>query len=108
MNYLSRLAFDRALRWLARPWRPRVSLLTRGRHSHDGHTMATRRRAHDPLDASLFKAMPGWVRPMLATPADIAPDGPQWLHEVKQDGHQLQIVVTDGTITLRSRIGQDV
>jgi bifunctional non-homologous end joining protein LigD len=70
--------------------------------------MATQRRAQDPLDTSPFKAMPRWLRPMLPSPADIAPDGPQWLHEVKQDGHRLQIVVTDGTITLRSRNGQDV
>jgi ATP-dependent DNA ligase len=48
--------------------------------------MATRRRAQDPFGASPFAAMPSWFRPMLASPADIAPDGPNWLHEVKQDG----------------------
>src|SRR5438067_2197012 len=68
--------------------------------------MAIRRRAKDPFGASPFAAMPSWIRPMLASPADIAPDGPAWLHEVKQDGHRLQVAVNEGVVTLRSRSGQ--
>src|SRR5690242_15313715 len=70
--------------------------------------MAIWRRAKDPFGASPFAAMPSWSRPMLASHADVAPDGPAWLHEVKQDGHRLQIIVNDGAVTLRSRNGQVV
>src|SRR5690242_8595918 len=82
-----------------------VSLPSRRRDTAflDVQTMAMQRRAKDPFGVSPFAAMPAWIRPMLASPADIAPDGPAWLHEVKQDGHRLQVVVNDGAVTLRSR-----
>jgi len=45
--------------------------------------MATRRRANDPVgEPSPSAAMPTWIRPRLPTPANNAPDGPGWLHEV--------------------------
>ncbi len=44
---------------------------------------------------------------MLATPGPL-PDGPEWLYEVKWDGMRVLPEVTEGTLRLTSRSGQDV
>jgi hypothetical protein len=32
-------------------------------------------------------ALPGWIKPQLTKLVDQAPDGPEWLHELKFDGY---------------------
>jgi ATP-dependent DNA ligase len=32
---------------------------------------------------------PIWVKPQLAKPVEKAPDGPDWLHEIKFDGYRM-------------------
>ena len=43
----------------------------------------------------------------LATLADTAPDGADWLHEIKFDGYRLLAFVADGECRLRTRNGKD-
>ena len=35
-------------------------------------------------------ALPRWVRPQLTQLVDAAPEGDQWLHEIKFDGYRMQ------------------
>ncbi len=46
--------------------------------------------------------------PMLATPADRVPTGPEWVHEVKWDGMRVLADLRKGHLTLTSRNGNDV
>src|SRR5215471_14017293 len=34
-------------------------------------------------------ALPGWIKPQLTRLVDQAPDGPDWLHEIKFDGYRM-------------------
>jgi ATP-dependent DNA ligase len=33
--------------------------------------------------------LPDWIRPQLTELVDVAPDGPDWLHEIKYDGYRM-------------------
>jgi bifunctional non-homologous end joining protein LigD len=35
--------------------------------------------------------MPGFIKPQLATLKTKAPQGEQWLHEIKYDGYRIQV-----------------
>ncbi|HHU11043.1 MAG TPA: DNA ligase [Intrasporangiaceae bacterium] len=48
------------------------------------------------------------MSPMLATPGDQVPTGPDWVHEVKWDGMRVLADVHDGRLWLTSRNGNDV
>ncbi|WP_245316717.1 hypothetical protein [Bradyrhizobium manausense] len=45
--------------------------------------MVKRTKAHS--------AMPGFIKPQLATLKSKAPSGDQWLHEIKYDGYRVQL-----------------
>jgi len=47
--------------------------------------------------------MPAHIRPHLATPVKAAPEGDDWLHEVKFDGYRTIARVEDGSVDLHSR-----
>ena len=34
-------------------------------------------------------ALPAWVKPQLTKLVDQAPEGPEWLHELKFDGYRM-------------------
>jgi bifunctional non-homologous end joining protein LigD len=51
--------------------------------------------------------MPAEPRPLLACAAADAPDGPEWLHEIKYDGYRLLAQLVDGRIKLLTRGGLD-
>ncbi len=53
------------------------------------------------------RAMPDRLAPQLATQADKAPDGPQWLHEIKYDGYRLLARIECGEVGLMTRNGLD-
>jgi len=43
-----------------------------------------------------MSAMPGFIKPQLATLKSRAPKGEQWLHEIKFDGYRIQVHVNSG------------
>jgi bifunctional non-homologous end joining protein LigD len=45
--------------------------------------------------------------PQLTSPADAAPDGDQWLHEIKYDGYRIGCFIDDGKVRLITRNGQN-
>src|SRR5688572_23667017 len=47
------------------------------------------------------------MEPQLATLVDEAPDGDEWLHELKYDGYRILARLHDGRATLSSRRGKD-
>ena len=51
--------------------------------------------------------LPVFVEPSLATLADKAPDGANWIHEIKFDGYRIQARLADGKVKLLTRRGLD-
>jgi bifunctional non-homologous end joining protein LigD len=51
--------------------------------------------------------MPGFIKPQLATLKLKAPNGEQWLHEIKYDGYRVQIHVNAGKKKVYTRNGLD-
>lgn len=51
--------------------------------------------------------LPVFVEPSLATLVDVAPSGPEWLHEIKFDGYRLQARIDGNTVKLLTRKGLD-
>lgn len=51
--------------------------------------------------------LPDFVAPALATLAVAAPDGKEWLHEVKFDGYRIEARIEKGGVTLFTRTGLD-
>src|SRR5690606_10540186 len=47
------------------------------------------------------------IKPQLAMAAGAAPEGDDWLHEVKFDGYRLVGRLEDGKVELRTRNGHD-
>ncbi|HWB81197.1 MAG TPA: DNA ligase D [Nannocystaceae bacterium] len=56
-----------------------------------------------PTTAPSDAALPEFVEPQLATLVDEAPEGDNWVHEIKLDGYRLQCRKDGDAITLASR-----
>ena len=52
-------------------------------------------------------AIPDFVAPQLCQTVERPPAGAGWAHEIKFDGYRMQLRVTAGTATLRTRNGHD-
>ena len=52
-------------------------------------------------------ALPQWVRPQLTQLVQEAPDGDQWLHEIKYDGFRMHARLDRGAVRLLTRNGLD-
>jgi DNA ligase D-like protein (predicted ligase) len=63
-------------------------------------SVAPRSRAHPP-------ALPDWIRPQLTQLVKEAPDGDQWLHEIKYDGFRMHARLDHGAVRLLTRNGLD-
>ena len=63
-------------------------------------SLAGRRRAE-------ATALPEWIRPQLTQLVDEAPDGPDWLHEIKFDGYRMHARLDRGAVKLLTRTGLD-
>jgi DNA ligase D-like protein (predicted ligase) len=52
-------------------------------------------------------ALPAWIPPQLTQLVDAAPEGDQWLHEIKFDGYRMHARLDRGTVKLLTRTGLD-
>src|ERR1700674_2336594 len=52
-------------------------------------------------------ALPEWIAPELTQLIDAAPEGDQWLHEIKFDGYRMQARLDRGAVRLLTRTGLD-
>jgi bifunctional non-homologous end joining protein LigD len=52
-------------------------------------------------------ALPDFIEPQLATLASTAPEGQEWLHEIKLDGYRILARIEQGRAQLLSRRGHD-
>ena len=50
---------------------------------------------------------PAWIEPQLAALAEKAPDGPDWLHEIKFDGYRMHARLVSGRAQILTRRGND-
>src|SRR5262244_565276 len=51
--------------------------------------------------------LPSWIKPQLTKLVDQAPDGPEWLHEIKFDGYRMHALLDRGAVRLLTRSGLD-
>jgi DNA ligase D-like protein (predicted ligase) len=63
-------------------------------------TIPTHRRIEQPT-------LPIWVKPQLATLVKEAPDGPDWLHEIKLDGYRMHARLDAGRVQILTRRAND-
>src|SRR5690349_20779807 len=52
-------------------------------------------------------ALPEWIAPQLTQLVDAAPEGDDWLHEIKYDGYRMHARLDHGAVTLLTRTGLD-
>jgi hypothetical protein len=52
-------------------------------------------------------ALPAWIPPQLTQLVDAAPEGDQWLHEIKFDGYRMHARLDRGAVKLLTRTGLD-
>ena len=57
--------------------------------------------------SSRAATVPQWVPPQLTRLVDAAPEGDQWLHEIKSDAYRLHARLDHGAVTLLTRTGLD-
>jgi bifunctional non-homologous end joining protein LigD len=64
-------------------------------------------RSLDDWRRSEATALPGRIKPQLTKLVDQAPDGPDWLHEIKFDGYRMHARLDRGAVRLLTRTGLD-
>src|SRR5580700_7632262 len=52
-------------------------------------------------------ALPNWILPQLTQLVDAAPEGDDWLHEIKYDGYRMHARLDRGAVKLLTRTGLD-
>src|SRR5216684_42240 len=50
-------------------------------------------------------SLPIWIKPELAALVKTAPDGPDWLHEIKMDGYRMHARLDAGRVNILTRRG---
>ena len=58
-----------------------------------------------PLDPQARGGLPEWLPPQLTQLVDEAPDGPDWVHEIKFDGYRVHARLDRGAVKLLTRTG---
>jgi bifunctional non-homologous end joining protein LigD len=73
--------------------------------------VALKRRTNRAVVAAVPGAkrapFPAFIEPCDPTLRNRAPDGPEWLHEIKIDGYRAQLHIHRGRVTIYSRSGYD-
>ncbi len=69
--------------------------------------MTMARSATTRSEATLTQLVSRYPELQLATLADAVPLGEEWIHEIKLDGYRLAGFLTAGTVSLRTRNGND-
>jgi len=66
---------------------------------------------HNPqdIDSAAIKTdpPPTWIKPLLAKLVETAPDGPDWLHEIKLHGYRMHARLDAGRVEVLTRRGND-
>src|SRR5947207_10323711 len=65
-----------------------------------------RRNRHTP-SSEVADHPPAWIKPQLAALVTAAPDGPDWLHEIKLDGYRMHARLDAGRVQILTRRGND-
>jgi|SRR6516225_7524104 len=52
-------------------------------------------------------SLPTWVKPQLVALVKQAPDGPDWLHELKLDGYRMHARLEASRVNILTRRGND-
>src|SRR2546430_15908345 len=61
-----------------------------------------------PIRRSVERSsLPTWVKPQVASLVTKAPDGADWLHEIKLDGYRMHARLDAGRVQILSRRGND-
>jgi bifunctional non-homologous end joining protein LigD len=68
---------------------------------------SVKKAAPGKIAGSVAAPMPAKWRPQLATPAEIAPKGKGWIHEIKYDGYRTLVFVEAGQVRMITRNGVD-
>jgi hypothetical protein len=53
-------------------------------------------------------SLPTWIKPQLAALVKEAPDGQDWLHELKLDGYRMHAWLDAGRVNILTRIYQSL
>src|SRR5258705_9992291 len=74
--------------------------MTKSARTNPTDTLSTRRRVKPA-------SPPAWIKPQLAALAEKAPDGSDWLHEIKFDGYRMHARLDAGRAQILTRRGND-
>ena len=82
------------------------------RKDHAGRAKVIGARKRPPPDPKKIKGarkgiLPAFLEPSLPQPADKAPSGPNWVHEIKYDGYRMQGRIDGHDVRLLTRKGLD-
>ena len=64
-------------------------------------------KTRKPATHAAAGTLPLWIRPQLTQLVDAAPEGDQWLHEIKYDGCRMHARLDGGRVKLLTRTGID-
>src|SRR4029077_13493400 len=74
--------------------------MTKSARTNPTDTLSTRRRLKPA-------SPPAWIKPQLAELVEKAPDGPDWLHEIKFDGYRMHARLVSSRAQILTRRGND-
>src|ERR1700686_4309958 len=69
--------------------------------------MPQRATAHRRAPPATRAGLPTWIQPQLSRLVKDAPDGSDWLHEIKLDGYRMHARLHAGMVQIRTRRGYD-
>jgi len=86
---------------------PKESPAKKQRPSKKGKSARTQVQDLADLPGARKGVLPRTWKPQLATLTERAPEGENWLHEIKLDGYRMVAFVREGDVHLRTRTGGD-